>query len=80
MDIIAEILKIAQKGAKKTHIVYKANLNFKVLREYVEKMEQAGLITILEEKRKTIKTTDKGLIYLENYNGFMKYVETVVAA
>ena len=80
MDIIANILKIAQHGAIKTHIVYKANLNFKVLREYIEKMEQAGLITVLQEKRQTIKTTDEGLLYLKNYNGFKKYVEAVVVA
>ena len=80
MDIIADILKIAQYGARKSHIVYKANLNFKVLKEYVEKMEKVGLIISQEEKRNTIETTDKGLIYLKNYYDFKRYVETVVVA
>ena len=78
MDIIAEILKVARYGAKKTHIVYKANLNFKVLEEYLEKMIKAGLVSILKEKRNLIKTTEKGVTYLTNYRGFMNYVESTI--
>lgn len=78
MDIIAEILKVARDGSKKTHIVYKANLNFKVLEEYLEKMIDSGLVTILKEKRNLIKTTEKGVTYLKNYRGFMNYVETTI--
>ena len=78
MDIIAEILKVAHDGAKKTHIVYKANLNFKVLEEYLEKMIDSGLVTILKEKRNLIKTTEKGVTYLKNYRGFMNYVESTI--
>lgn len=80
MDIMAEILKVARDGAKKTHIVYKANLNFKVLEEYLEKMISAGLVTILKEKRNLIQTTEKGVTYLKNYRGFMNYFETAIIA
>ena len=73
MDIIADILRIARKGAKKTRIVYGANLNFKLLNEYLEKLEEAGLITDDQEKRGMLKTTDKGRKYLQHYEGFMEF-------
>ena len=73
MDIIADILRIARKGAKKTRIVYGANLNFKLLNEYLERLEEAGLITNDSEKRGMLKTTDKGRKYLQHYEGFMEF-------
>lgn len=73
MDIIADILRIARKGAKKTRIVYGANLNFKLLNEYLERLEEAGLITDDQEKRGMLKTTDKGRKYLQHYEGFMEF-------
>jgi len=73
VDIIADILRIARKGAKKTRIVYGANLNFKLLNEYLEKLEEAGLITDDQEKRGMLKTTDKGRKYLQHYEGFMEF-------
>lgn len=73
VDIIADILRIARKGAKKTRIVYGANLNFKLLNEYLERLEEAGLITDDQEKRGMLKTTDKGRKYLQHYEGFMEF-------
>ena len=73
MDIIADILRIARKGAKKTRIVYGANLNFKLLNEYLERLREAGLITSDPEKRGMLKTTDKGRKYLRHYEGFMEF-------
>ena len=72
MEIIANILKIAKDGAKKTHIVYKANLNFKILQEYLDELTETGLIARGSEGK--IKTTDKGVQYLNYYNGFKQFV------
>jgi len=72
LEITAEILKVALNGAKKTHVVYKANLNFKILQEYLDRMSEAGLITY---KNGEIKTTDKGIDYLQQYSEFMKLVK-----
>jgi predicted transcriptional regulator len=73
VDIIADILRIARKGAKKTRIVYGANLNFKLLNEYLERLREAGLITNDSERRGVLKTTDKGRKYLQHYEGFMEF-------
>lgn len=36
-EVAADILKVAQKGAIKTRIVYGANLNFGIIKKYLEK-------------------------------------------
>ncbi len=73
MEIIADILRIARKGAKKTHIVYGANLNFKILQEYLDELEESGLITNHMEGGGLIETTEKGIQYLQYYDGFKQF-------
>ena len=65
LEIVSEILRIARKGAKKTRIVYGANLNFKMLTEYLTKLEEASLVKLHESG--VIETTEKGKEYLEQF-------------
>jgi predicted transcriptional regulator len=67
LEIVAEILRIARKGTKKTRIVYGANLNFKMLEDYLERLEKMGLVARTEEKGHTITTTEKGKEYLQRF-------------
>ena len=64
LEIISEILCIARKGARKTHIVYDANLNFKILEKYLKNLKHKGLLTCPEDTN-LIKTTEKGEKYLK---------------
>ena len=73
LEIVAEILRIARKGARKTRIVYGANLNFKMLDEYLEKLGKAGLITNGEGNSGLIRTTDKGVEYLQQFHGLQEF-------
>ena len=66
--IIAQILNIAKSGSLKTQIMYRANLSFAQLNEYLDFLTKIHLITIQNEnKRNVYKTTDKGNRYLEKY-------------
>ena len=73
LEIVAEILKIAKKGAKKTRIVYGANMNFKMLDEYLEKLTKAGLIANSEGNSGLIRTTEKGVEYLQQFYGLQEF-------
>jgi len=44
------------EGARKTRIVYQANLNFKMLNKYLAKLKKCGFI---EERDGLIYTTDR---------------------
>jgi len=67
LEIAAEILKIATKGARKTHIVYKANLNHAIVKDYLGRLEEQGLIQRELDSGNTLKTTQKGLQFVEQY-------------
>lgn len=60
MDITLAILKIAMNGAKKTQIVYGANLNSTIANKYLERLEGDQLI---EQRGNMFITTDKGRVY-----------------
>jgi len=73
MEIMAEILRIARKGAKKTHLVYGANINFKLLGEYLNQLEGAGLIANNVERDGLIRTTERGKEYLNYYQNLKQF-------
>ena len=62
--IIAEILTIAKGGSLKTQIMYRANLSFAQLNEYLNFLTK---MEFLENKKNTYTTTVKGDRYLEKY-------------
>ncbi len=66
MDIAAAILEIAQGGAIKTRIMYKAFLSFPQLKEYLELLQDGGLLDYVAEE-KEYYTTEKGRQFLKMY-------------
>jgi len=66
--IIAEILTIAKGGCLKTQIMYRANLSFAQLNEYLSFLIKMDLLKVKNENRRNMyKTTGKGEKYLEKY-------------
>lgn len=65
MDIIADILRVAQGGCKKTRLVYETNLNFQLLGEYLEVLFTKGFIFQYE---KEFLTSDAGFQFLRYYD------------
>ncbi len=66
--ILAEILNIAKGGSLKTQIMYRANLSFAQLNEYLNFLTKMEFLEIQNENRKNnYVTTSKGNRYLEKY-------------
>src|SRR3990170_2982703 len=64
--IIAEILEIAKEGTLKTQIMYKANLSFAQLNDYLKFMLKIRLINkITENGKDEYFATEKGLDFLQ---------------
>jgi len=57
------------RGLKRTHIMYKVNLSYQQLCEYLEVLERAALIELEYngEGQKIFRTTQKGSEFLEYY-------------
>jgi predicted transcriptional regulator len=68
LSIIAEILEIAKDGTLKTQIMYRANLSFAQLNDYVKFMLKTGLINKFRANGKDVyETTEKGLEFLQRH-------------
>jgi predicted transcriptional regulator len=67
VEILANILKAAMDGARGTHIMYKANLNFAQRKRYLTEALNAGLIGVRVNSPLVYATTEKGHDWLKNY-------------
>jgi predicted transcriptional regulator len=64
--IMAEIIDIAKKGTSKTNIMYKANLSFDQLNQYLSVLSDSSLLEILAcERGIYYKATPKGTDFVE---------------
>ena len=70
-EISADILKVAMNGAKKSHLVYRANLNFEVIERYLKRLIKGGLI---ENSGRIFRTTEKGIEFIDHFKRFKDYV------
>lgn len=71
LDIIADILHVVSQNARKTQIMYQANLSYKVLTKYLTEVIKASLVDF-ERKRKCYLLTAKGRAFLEAYNDYSR--------
>jgi predicted transcriptional regulator len=71
LDIIAAILRVASRNAKKTQIMYQANLSYKVLTKYLTEVSEASLIDFEHEKQ-CYTLTAKGRKFLETYKEYSR--------
>lgn len=68
----------ALKNTRKTHIIAKANLNTKLLKKYLPKLIERGLISKTKEQftnRYLYRTTPKGEKFLRRINNLIREIE-----
>ena len=75
LQIIADILLITENSAKKTHILYKANLSYKLLCIYLSKMLDAELICY--DNGSSYDITEKGRRFLKKFNDYSQRRRTL---
>jgi predicted transcriptional regulator len=71
LDIIADMLLVARGGAKKTQIMYQANLSYRLLMKYLDEVKKAYLLSF-ERKRRCYVLTSKGREFLETYKEYSR--------
>ncbi|HUK80732.1 MAG TPA: winged helix-turn-helix domain-containing protein [Nitrososphaerales archaeon] len=73
MEMICDILKVVSGGpTKPTHILYKANMSWKVLSSYLDFLTSSGMLDREDQeggKRSTYRLTTKGRKVLSLYDG-----------
>lgn len=74
LEILADILHVAENGARKTQIMYNANLSYKLLRKYLEEALEGEL---LKPDGDGYIITDKGHEFLAGVGDYLKRLETL---
>ena len=70
--ILAEILGIAKNGASKTHIMFKANLSFSQLNQYLALLSHTYLLEKFAHNGRVVyRATEKGLEFMERQQQVM---------
>jgi predicted transcriptional regulator len=69
LDIIADILRVVSQNAKKTQIMYQANLSYKVLKRYLRNVTAYSLISF-EMEEQCYVLTPKGREFLKAYEKY----------
>ena len=81
LEIIRGILETARRGATKTQIVYKSNLNFKLAAECLARLLKGGYMTVEEgdDGRAQFSTTDKGLSFLVELTRLNRAIDEIMS-
>jgi predicted transcriptional regulator len=64
LDIILRILAIGSSPVKKTHILYKAGINFYQLTRYLDLLLKTGMMEQINEPYLAFRTTEKGRVMM----------------
>jgi len=74
---ILEVIKARNGKVKPTHILYKSNLSYGMMGDYLgELKEKDFIIEISAAKGKTYQITEKGLEYLRKYSLVSEFTES----
>ena len=80
IEIIGQILSLSRSGAKKTEILYKCNLSYTQLHNYLDflvgkEIVVEGLVENNGHSNKLYKLTDKGNLFLNGINKILIYLK-----
>ncbi|MCD6509010.1 MAG: hypothetical protein J7L11_01270 [Thermoprotei archaeon] len=64
LDIVHDILRVALGGARKTRIMYEANLSYRQLKEYLELLLSSRMLALRGD---AYHTTEKGRKFIKEY-------------
>ena len=75
--IIAEVLEITKEGSLKTQVMYRANLSFTQLNDYLSFMLKINLLEkIVQNDKEIYKATEKGMDFLQRYHEITELLKT----
>jgi len=78
-EIMSKLLDLSKSGAKKTELLYQANLSYTQLKSYLSFLIEKGIIVTIEVKNNgnngvLYKLTDKGNNFLDDINKTLDYI------
>ena len=74
VDIMAHMVRVCQGGAKKTHIMYRANLSYEMLGRYLKVLLEYGLVE-RNGPDGLYRASVKGVGFVKDYEDFKRLAE-----
>jgi len=75
VEIIADILQASRRGATKTKIMLRADVNFKQVQKYLDVLVKKDLLTVTRQGRRSLfQISDKGIEYLNEYKRLKEFL------
>ena len=68
LEIVADVLGVVRGGARKTQIMYQANLSYRLLTRYLKDVMDMGLVRM--ENENTYELTEKGSDFLRQFKNY----------
>ncbi|PBO84950.1 MAG: transcriptional regulator [Thaumarchaeota archaeon] len=65
IEIMTTVLDLSMQPIKKTHLLYRANLNFKQLQRYLQLLQELGLIESVKNPFNGFRITEKGKLFIK---------------
>jgi predicted transcriptional regulator len=75
LDVTVDILEAAKGSVNKTRIVYGSNLNFEIVKGYLNSLLASGLLELDEGGR--YSTTRKGVKFVSEYRELVKPLQNM---
>src|SRR5438270_8941159 len=76
IQIMGDVLGLATSGIKKTHIMYRANLSYEQVHQYLsELIERSLLIQESSQEGVVYRTTDRGREFLQYYTKLVEFMD-----
>lgn len=78
LEIMYDILDTINKKrgpANPTHILYKSNLSYKMLKDYINELLEKDFIKEEGDKKRVYSLTKKGKEYLSNYHIMTNFLD-----
>jgi predicted transcriptional regulator len=79
LDITADILEASYGGVRKTYLMYRCNMSFRQLKNYLDFLLGNELLCVVagdvNPNRGLFETTDKGKEFLKTYKGLKALVK-----
>lgn len=81
LQIVHDILRVIREKSgriKPTHILYKSNLSYQMMEEYLAELIEKGFILEVKnkDKTKTYVITEKGINYLDKYGLINEFISS----
>ena len=68
LEIVADVLSVVRGGARKTHVMYHANLSYALLLRYLGLVMGAGLVALGNDESYVL--TQRGREFLDKFRGY----------